>query len=177
MARYVAFLRGINIGGRTVKKDRLQEILKAIGMKNVETFRQSGNIVFEASGRPETLRQEIESALARELGYEVAVIVRTTESLETLVKTKAFEGHVEDGSSFLVTMLSTHPAKFPLELPLTIPKSTAVVLASSGMDVFSVTHGGGEGALPNPFLESKLKTKATTRNMNVIRDIVERLGA
>lgn len=39
-----------------------------------------------------------------------------------------------------------------------------------------MTHGGGEGGLPNPFLEFKLKVKATTRNLNVIREIVEKYG-
>jgi hypothetical protein len=45
-----------------------------------------------------------------------------------------------------------------------------------GTEVFSVTHGGGEGALPNPYVESRLKVKATTRNMNVIKEIVEKFG-
>jgi hypothetical protein len=45
------------------------------------------------------------------------------------------------------------------------------------MEVFSVTHGGGEGALPNPFLEVKLKVKATTRNLNTIREILEKHGS
>jgi hypothetical protein len=61
-----------------------------------------------------------------------------------------------------------------LQFPLTIPKSTAVVISAKGSEVFSVTHGGGEGALPNPFIESKLKLKATTRNINIIREIVEK---
>jgi hypothetical protein len=43
-----------------------------------------------------------------------------------------------------------------------------------GTEAFSVTHGGGEGALPNPFLEAKLKVKATTRNINTIMEIVEK---
>jgi len=61
-----------------------------------------------------------------------------------------------------------------LQLPLTIPKSGAEILSARGSEVFSVTHGGGEGALPNPFLESKLKVKATTRNLNIIREIVQK---
>ena len=75
-----------------------------------------------------------------------------------------------------MTFLAVAPAKFPVELPTTIPKSTAQVISAKGTEVFSVTHGGGEGALPNPFMESKLKVKATTRNMNVIREIVEKFG-
>ena len=68
----------------------------------------------------------------------------------------------------------TAPLEFPLKLPLTIPKSTAQIISVKGNEVFSVTHGGGEGGLPNPFLESKLKLKATTRNMNTIAEIVEK---
>ena len=61
-------------------------------------------------------------------------------------------------------------------LPYTIPKSTAEIIAVKDREVYSVTHGGGEGALPNPFLESKLKTKTTTRNVNVIQELLERYG-
>jgi hypothetical protein len=62
-------------------------------------------------------------------------------------------------------------------LPLEIPKSTAQIIFATGMEVFSVTHGGGEGALPNPFLEANLKVKATTRNLNTIREICEKHGS
>ena len=51
-----------------------------------------------------------------------------------------------------------------------------MIISAEGMEVFSVTHGGGEGALPNSFIESKLKLKATTRNMNIIKEIVEKFG-
>jgi len=77
-----------------------------------------------------------------------------------------------------VTFLSKPvPNEFTAKLPLTIPKSTAQVTSACGMEVFSVTHGGGEGALPNPFIESALKAKATTRNLNIIREIVEKFGS
>jgi hypothetical protein len=61
-----------------------------------------------------------------------------------------------------------------MQLPLTIPKSKAQIISANGREIFSVTHGGGEGGLPNQFLESKLKMKATTRNMNVIVGLVKR---
>jgi len=68
--------------------------------------------------------------------------------------------------------LPTAFPSFPLQLPLTIPKSTAQIILSNDTEVFSVTHGGGEGALPNSFLESKLKIKTTTRNMNTVQEIL-----
>ncbi len=74
-------------------------------------------------------------------------------------------------------MLQSGTFTFPFQLPATIPKSTAQVILAKGTEVFSVTHGGGEGALPNQFIESKLKVKATTRNLNIIREIIEKYGS
>ncbi|HSQ49577.1 MAG TPA: DUF1697 domain-containing protein, partial [Candidatus Deferrimicrobiaceae bacterium] len=48
MIRFVAFLRGINVGGHIVKKETLQSAFASLGVKNVFTYRQSGNVIFEA---------------------------------------------------------------------------------------------------------------------------------
>jgi hypothetical protein len=79
-----------------------------------------------------------------------------------------------EGASFWVTFLEEAPAPFPLQLPATIPNTAAQIIAACGAEVFSVTHGGGEGGKPNPFLEAKLKMKATTRSINVIEQIVQK---
>ena len=113
--------------------------------------------------------KKIEIKLQNVLGYNVAVFIRTIAQLKDIIESEPFKGQNKEGTSFLVTFLAGAPAKFPIELPTTIPKSTAQVISAKGTEVFSVTHGGGEGALPNPFIESKLKVKATTRNMNIIQ--------
>lgn len=175
MARLVAFLRGINVGGRIVTKDRLQGVFRDLGFKDVDTYRQSGNVIFEARGiDPEKVRTIIEAELRRKLGYDVAVFIRTFAELGELLES-APRLQSKAGSSLLVTLLSGSPES-PLSLPVTIPKSTAEVVSARGAEVFTETHGGGEGALPNPFLESTLGVKATTRNLNVIGEIVEKYG-
>jgi uncharacterized protein (DUF1697 family) len=108
------------------------------------------------------------------LGYDVLAFVRTIPQLKAIVNLEPFNGYDKEGASFLVTFLADAPLEFPLKLPLNIPKSTAQIISVKDGEVFSVTHGGGEGGLPNPFLESKLKLKATTRNMNTIAEIVEK---
>lgn len=176
MTRLVAFLRGINVGGRTVTKDKLQTAFNQLGFENVMTYRQSGNVIFEAGEvGPEEARTRIETALHRSLGYDVAVFVRTLGELRKVLES-APKRPVRAGSTLLVTLLPNSRGKLPLSLPATIPKSTAEVITARGAEVYSETHGGGEGALPNPFLESKLRAKTTSRNMNVIREIVERYG-
>jgi uncharacterized protein (DUF1697 family) len=175
MERFVAFLRGINVGGRTVVKEKLKEVFTTLGFQNVSTFKQSGNVIFETEiVYPKEIEDKIKSKLGNMLGYEVSVFVRTFLQLKSIIKHDAFKGQDKAGTSFLVTFLAAAPANFPMQLPLTIPKSTAQVVLAKGTEVFSVTHGGGECALPNPFLESKLNVKATTRNINTLRELVEK---
>jgi uncharacterized protein (DUF1697 family) len=175
MPLFVAFLRGINVGGRVVKKEKLQEAFTTLGFQNVCTYKQSGNVIFETFDENiEEIRTRIEDKLLKVLGYNVSVFIRSISKVKEVIQSDPFEGQSKEGRSFLVTFLAAAPAKFPFELPMTIPKSTAEVISAKGTEVFSVTHGGGEGALPNPFLESKLKQKATTRNLNTIREIVKK---
>jgi uncharacterized protein (DUF1697 family) len=176
MSRQVAFLRGINVGGRSVTKQTLQAVFESLGFVEVSTFKQSGNVIFQsAKADTQDLTTRIESKLQATLGYPVAVFIRTTDQLKSIIESDPFKSQPIEGTSFLVTFLPPKAA-FSLQLPLTIPKSTAQVISAAGSEVFSVTHGGGEGALPNPFVESKLKIKATTRNLNVVQDIVAKFG-
>ncbi len=171
----VAFLRGINVGGHIVVKATLQEAFVSLGFQNVSTYKQSGNIIFETEqANLEEIKEKIEAKLLDTLGYAVSVFVRTIDQLQGILSLDPFKNQPKEGASFLVTFLASAPSIFPLSLPFTIPKSRAQIIAAHGCEVFSVTFGGGEGALPNPFLESKLKIKATTRNLNVIREIIEK---
>jgi uncharacterized protein (DUF1697 family) len=163
MSRYVAFLRGINVGGHIVKKRQLEEVFASLGFQNISIYRQSGNVIFETD---ETgighISKRIETKLSASLGYNIAVFLRTIPELKKVVDLQPFKEQDHEGAGFLVTMLSIAPHEFPLQLPLTIPKSTAQIISANGREIFSVTHGGGEGGMPNRFLESKLKMKATT---------------
>ena len=175
MPQFVVFLRGINVGGRTVVKETLHEIFSSLGFENVSTYKQSGNVIFDANtADPEAIKAKVEGNLRDVLGFDVAAFVYTIPQLKKMIDFEPFKGHEKEGASFLVTFLANTPSKFPLQLPLTIPKSTAQIISPKGTVVFSVTHGGGEGGMPNPYLESKLKVKATTRNLNIIREIVEK---
>jgi len=177
MARFVVFLRAINVGGHTVTKAKLQEAFTCLGYRNVSTHKQSGNVILEADeSDPKEIKRKVENKLRELLGYDVSAFVRTIPQLKAIVHLEPFNGYDKEGASFLVTFLADAPLEFPLKLPLTIPKSRAQIISVRGNEVFSVTYGGGEGGLPNPFLESKLKLKATTRNMNTVAEIVEKFS-
>ena len=175
MTRLVAFLRGINVGSHVVKKERLEEAFTSLGFRGVMAYKQSGNVIFEADETDiDEIRTIIETRLRKALGYEVPTFIRAIPELKALVE--RYSRPVSEGTSLLVTLLPVQASKFKLSLPSTIPKSTAEIYSFSGSEFFSLTHGGGEGGLPNPFLESRLNVKATTRNMNVIKGIVGKFG-
>ena len=132
MHRFVVFLRGINVGGHIVVKEKLKEAFTALGFQNVATYKQSGNVIFEAqSANPQELTSLIEAKLRALLGYEVPVFIRTPTQLKTILDLDPFKNQNAPGSSFLVTLLATAPTNFPLQLPATIPKSTAQVISTA----------------------------------------------
>jgi uncharacterized protein (DUF1697 family) len=93
MPKLVAFLRAVNVGGRTVTMETLRREFEAIGLKDVETFIASGNVVFTAPrGDVTALERKIEKQLHRSLGYEVGTFVRTEAEVAAIAGYKPFAG-------------------------------------------------------------------------------------
>lgn len=95
MARCVAFLKAINVGGHVVKMDRLRDLFSGLKFQNVETFIASGNVIFETKAAPDAkLEQKIEKHLEAALGYEVGTFVR---SLDEIVAINAYQPFSKQG--------------------------------------------------------------------------------
>lgn len=91
MRRYVAFLRGINVGGHRVKMERLRELFIELRFSNVATFIASGNVIFGAAdGDAAGIEQRIEGHLERSLGYAVDTFIRTPTDLASIVDFRPF---------------------------------------------------------------------------------------
>ncbi|MCL4429127.1 MAG: DUF1697 domain-containing protein, partial [Chloroflexi bacterium] len=92
MFRFVAFLRGINVGGHIVVKEKLKEAFTSMGFQNVSTYRQSGNVIFDADAADtQEIKAKIEDKLHSTLGYEVAVFVRTIPQLKSIIDLDPFK--------------------------------------------------------------------------------------
>jgi len=90
MPRYVAFLRGMNLGGRRITNPELCAAFERLGYEEVSAFLASGNVVFEAAGEETKLRRELEAGLAEELGYEVPTFLRSANQVGGVVAHEAF---------------------------------------------------------------------------------------
>lgn len=86
MARHVALLRAINVGGHIVKMDALRAHCEGCGLSAVETFIASGNVIFESRASAAALETKIERQLRAKLGYDVATFVRSVPALQAVVE-------------------------------------------------------------------------------------------
>ncbi len=106
MERFVAFLRGINLGKRRPPMSQLKELFEEMGFDEVETFIASGNVLFSSKQRR---RSELEARIAQQLeeslGYAVDTFVRTAEEVVAIGKAKMFPEDGEPGVTIHVGFL------------------------------------------------------------------------
>ena len=175
MAKYVAFLRGINVGGRVIKMDALRQIFIKAGVKNVKTYIQSGNVIFESSSDPDVIVKKIEKALLNELGYEVPVLLRTVEELEEIIKLNPFKKvKSKYDVKHYVVFFYNEPVTKP-KLPLHSPKKDVEVFHIHKTTAFCLSRSmdGKVWGFPNAFIEKEFKMPATTRNWNTVCKVIE----
>jgi uncharacterized protein (DUF1697 family) len=167
MKKYLAFLRGINVGGhKVIKMDDLRKMFILMGLSNVKTYIQSGNVEFEsAETNPALLKKKIEEHLQRSLGYKVCIILRSWQELTQMVKANIFEKYTGDKLLILyVCFLEKKPQK-EIKTPFFSDKKDLEIMKIVGSDVYVVTHPvTGRHGFPNNFVENLLGVISTARN-------------
>lgn len=88
--RYVAFLRGMNLGGRRIKNPDLCAAFEAIGFTQVQAFLASGNVVFDAKADAGAVKQTLEAGLAEHLGYAVPSMIFTADAVRAIAAHQPF---------------------------------------------------------------------------------------
>ena len=110
MTRYAAFLRGVNLGKRTVKSAELKAAFEAMGFADVKTLLASGNVLFDTKVS-KGLQARIERGLEQHFGFAVGTVLRSVDELKAIVAADPFDGQIEDDNQKLYAML------FAEELP------------------------------------------------------------
>jgi uncharacterized protein (DUF1697 family) len=169
--RYVALLRGINVGGhRMVKKEELADIFASAGLTDVVTLLASGNVVFSSNETDEAaLQSVIEGALNDSLGYHVDVMVRTIAYMKELVALDPFADYTTEGAKFYVTFMARKPETVP-PLPEDLPGQQSVAVGANDREFFAVSRKvqGSYGDF-SPFMKAAFgKQPMTTRNWNTV---------
>lgn len=176
MRRYLAILRGINVGGkRKLPMANLRDSVTKIGFTKVQTYIQSGNLLFTAeendSSRLETL---LEEHLLETYDYKIPVIVRTVEELKKAFAENPFALKTPIKQLHL-TFLKESPKPEEVEILQTFPKAPEEFTIIDKNLFLKCTERYSDAKLTNAFIERKLKTTATTRNWKTITKLVELL--
>jgi uncharacterized protein (DUF1697 family) len=173
MTVYIALLRGINVGGHNkIKMADLKVLLEQLGLQRVQTYIQSGNILFASEASAAELRDQIEQAIQRAYGFTSTVILRTSAELKQLLADCPYQASTpEEGKRIQVTLL----------LEAADPRVSEVLSAGKNEgDEFQV-HGRDIYFLfRQPMLESKLASNVqklgatvTSRNWNTMKKLEE----
>lgn len=177
MSRYVALLRGVNLGRhQRIAMADLHRLLTGLGHTDVATYLQSGNAVFtSADTEPDRLAADIQRALAAELGLSVPCLVRGRDELRRVVDANPFGDVAIDPARLLVIFLSHRPGSGMLSgvAPETYaPERFAVgdreiyVWCPEGVRNLKLSHS---------FFEKRIGCVATARNWNTVTNLLRRM--
>jgi uncharacterized protein (DUF1697 family) len=171
--RCVAFLRGMNLGGRRIKNAELKREFEALGFAEVACFRASGNVVFAAGeSDEEALAARIEEGLGEALGYEVSVFLRGAFELRGIAAHEPFGSKAIEASAgkLQISLLAEKPR--PAVRKEVLAMSTqADRLAIEGRELYWLPSGGLlDSALDLRAIESLLG-RSTRRTKGTIDQI------
>jgi uncharacterized protein (DUF1697 family) len=172
LIKYVAFLRGINVGGhKLIKMEELKRLFESLGFQNVQTVLASGNVLFDArKAAPLALGQKIGKELKTAFGHEVGVIIRTMQEIRNLVDSDPFKNITVTPQTRLYITLLPEKTKSSLKAPYaSAEKDVRILKISPGEVLTALTISQDRGTVElMSFLDKEFGKAVTTRSWNTI---------
>ncbi len=178
MIKKIAVLRGINVGGkRKILMADLRSLCETLGLINVKTYIQSGNLIFESNKSNTELENILEKAITEKFGFDVPVIVRAYNELKSSVNRNPFINQNVDINQLHLIFLKENPSIENIEKTLTYnfePDQFEI----ENKEVFLRCPGKyHQSKLSNTFFEKELQVSATTRNWKTVSKLLELIEA
>lgn len=177
MVQLVAFLRGINLGKRTVKMDDLRKAFEGMGFSDARTLLASGNVLFETE-RGSGLEQTIEAGLKNAFGFDIGTIIRSIDELKGFASNNPFDKFEVDKDTKFYTLFLAQPDAHKLDYPTIVPGDFEVVWKTD-RDIFAVAFRMENGRF-GAGLDKLVKTfgkGVTMRNWNTVLKLIEKGAA
>ncbi len=175
MDTFIAFLRGINVGGhRKVKMADLKQVHEAMGHGNIITYLQSGNVIFECAGKDsrEMLRK-IEREYESKLGFHTDVILRNAAELAKISEECPFPLTADREARFLhIGLLASAPESDGIEKLAAYDGPEEWRVAGDRIYIY-YPQGAGRSKFTLAFIEKSLGVRGTARNWNTITKLLE----
>jgi uncharacterized protein (DUF1697 family) len=174
MTTYVAFLRAINLGARRkFPKDAIRAAVEAAGMREVETYINTGNVRFDSSLRARArIEAALEEAFLADRGFEVPTIVFTPAELRAIADEAAGFGHT---GRHYVSLLKEEPSEAAVRAVEAAGSAGEVAKVGGRAVHLLLGENYHEARLTNAVIEKHLGV-ATNRNLTVVRTLAEKWG-
>lgn len=175
MHTFVALLRGINVGGKNkIPMAELKSSVSTLGLEDVVTYIQSGNLVFRAPARDAPdLAARIEKAVAKDSGVSITVLLRTPSELEAIAGGNPFLSGKVDPSRLHVVFLSAPPTADAVD-QLDPKRSAPDEFSVRGSEIYlHLPNGAGRSKLTIDYFEKRLGVRATARNWKTLTKLIE----
>jgi uncharacterized protein (DUF1697 family) len=174
MTRYIALLRGINVGGITIKMADLADTVGALGHTGVKTVLASGNVVFDSDRTDTTaIKADLEAALSRGFGYEAWVVLLTLDRLAMAVAAYPFEEDREGWHSYILFGSNQSVLDEILAGAPPLDPDDERVQTGTGVIYWQVRRDVG---ITSPFstitAKARYKSATTNRNLRTLRKIL-----
>ena len=172
MYTYVALLRGINVSGqKKIAMVKLRELLLDIGLSNVQTYIQSGNVIFKSSEENnKKLELAIQQAVKEYFGFEVPILVIKTKYLQQIFDDCPFPEEQKVNSYF--TLLYNVPDKQLVDIVCEMSYPNEAFVVTNACIYFHSSMGYGKVKCNNNFFEKKLKITSSTRNYKTMAKLL-----
>ena len=171
MKQWVALLRGVNVGGRTIKMAELRRALEEAGLENVETVLQTGNVIFDSTDGAARLKDRLETTLRERFGYDAKVQVIERDQLGKIIEAYPFgkaDASRHDYVIFLERGLERDLVDEKVELG-----AQERVAAGDGVVYWRVDKGSTlKSNFAKLLMKSKYRDFNTTRNLNTLRKLL-----
>lgn len=172
----ISMLRGVNVGGHNcIKMETLRAMYESLGLRDAQTYVQSGNVVFRTSACDVgSLGKRIEAKIEQTFGFRPGVMVRTTSDLRDVIRRNPFASRRGlDPRKLLVTFLAADPAPEARAKILGI-RADPEELRVDGREVYAYyPNGFGRAKLSAALIERTLNTSGTGRNWNTVTKLLE----
>ena len=174
MARLIALLRAVNVGGRKLPMAGLRALCGELGWEEVETYIQSGNIVFRAEGGAGPLEAQLERAIRARFDLDVPAMVRTAEQWAGYAKANPFPDVARDAPNRLQLLVSKQPPKADAAAILTErARAGESVRAAGGALWFHYPEGVGASKLTPALIDKACGSPSTGRNWRTVVKLKE----
>ncbi len=175
MQKYIALLRGINVGGRgIVRMADLKAAFVAVGCEGVATYIQSGNVIFAArTADLPVVGRKLRPKLRALIGAEAVVLFRSHGDLEEAVRRVPIKANADDPEAKLYVSFLSRPPRRKVAFPLISAAAALEVSRLGEAEVFVVSRKkNGRYGFPNNFVEQQFGVPATTRNWATVTELL-----